>query len=1034
MRSARRSRVFSVPPGVPFLDTVAEALLDGTLVPGFVPARDPMALASATLFVPTRRAARALGAVLAARAGSGTTLLPRILPLGGLEAIETELLFDDPGLDDPLAEELPLAVDTIGRRMQLTRLVLAWAKAVQRAVVAVEPDGTRQLHEHETLLVAASAADAWRLAGELAALADELILEGVGWDALAPLGTEEFDRYWRITLDFLAIVGRHWPEVLAEQQLVDPAARQVLLVEREIARLGRAEKAPVVVIGSTGSSRPTARLIAAIGRLQQGAIVLPGLDRELDAEGWDAVGGPDGAAATHPQTLLKRLLATIGVERAAVRPLGRPPGFRADRGRFVAEALRPADTTDRWRGFQSSFGMLDGVEVLDAPDERVEALGIAIVLREALERPGTAMLVTPDRTIGRRVREELARWSVDVDTSAGEPLAATPAGTFARLLVDVVVSDLGPVEVLALLAHPLARLGRTRSALASLARTLEMAVLRDVLPARALHDPAALLARRLAASRRGRRTLPLDAEAARALGTLLGDLRNALDPLLSHDGGAPLPEWLIAHDEALRRVALTPDDESALSGIDGNALRTLFDGLLAAPEPAIEVDARGYAALFERFTAETPVRGPDRSHPRLKILGLLEARLLSADLVILAGLDEGVWPPSTPGDSFLNRPMRLALGLPPPERRVGQTAHDLTMLMGAPRVLLTRAGKRDGAPTVPSRFLLRMAALAGSAWAPAVAAGRRYAGLAVALDEPEGVAPIKRPSPTPPLALRPAQLSVTRIETLRRDPYAIYADRVLELGPVADIGAPFGPAESGTRFHEAVEAFARANPTGPVTPAATEAFEADLAARFAEARLSPLFDSFDWPRILGWGRGFLDWEAARRAAGGASSVEAAGRHTIALEDGSTFVLTARADRMDVGADGRVTVVDFKTGRAPTPREVRAGFAPQLTLETAMTEQGAFAALGPAEVATAQYVKLTATGAAEVTDLGKLPEFDRLVADHYDGLLALLNAFRDPATGYMARPYPQFANRFGDYDHLARVKEWLIADPDAEALP
>ena len=646
-------RVYTIPPGAPFLGTFADALLDGTLVPGFSRAAGPLGLAAATIFVPTQRAARALAAEIAARTGTTATLLPRILPMGALDDPGGGALFEDGGFDDPLAPDLPAAIGEVARRMILTRMILAWSAAVRRAIVAVGPDGARILHPDEEILVATSPADAWGLAGDLAALNDELHVAGIDWRRIESLGTDAFDQYWRITLDFLDIAVTGWPAILAERGEADRAVRQMALVEAETARLARAPPpGPVVVAGSTGANPVNARLVGAVARLPQGAVVLPGLDLDLDEAGWAAIGGEN--ASTHPQAEMKRLLAAIGLARTDVSPIGRVPPELTARGRFVNEALRPAETTDLWRTLVGRDGALDrgpaldGVTVIEAGDEREEALAIAVAMREALEGSGTAVLATPDRALGRRVREELARWSIEIDESGGEPLGTTPAGAFARLVVDCALSDLAPVEVLALLAHPLARFGRPRAEVARLARTLEIAILRGVLPPRALRDPAGLMARARALT--GTRSAPdalrrLRPDDIADLTALMTEVVGGLAPLHELDGRTPLPDWIEAHAAVLDAITVDPDGRSVLTGIDGNVLRGLFDALAEAPQPDIVVDCPGYGALFDRWAAETPVRGPDRSHPRVKILGLIEARLLDADLLVLGGLDETIWPP-----------------------------------------------------------------------------------------------------------------------------------------------------------------------------------------------------------------------------------------------------------------------------------------------------------------------------------------------------------------------------------------------------
>jgi ATP-dependent helicase/nuclease subunit B len=1036
----RVPRVFTIPPGAPFLATLSDALLDGTLVEGFSRDAGALGLAAATVYVPTRRSARALGATLASRLGATSALLPRIVPLGALDG--TELLFEEPGLGDAFTPDLPVPIGAVARRMILTRLVLAWGEAVRHAVVSVEPDGRRSTDAEQPLLVATSPADAWHLSGELAGLIDELVIEDVAWHRLAPLGTDEFDRYWRITLDFLDVAITQYPLILASIDRVDAVTHQARLIEAEVARLagvrssaGAGTGGPVIVAGSTGTNRATARLIAAVSRLAQGAVVLPGLDRDLDEASWRLIGGADAGggeaepAAGHPQAALHRLLGEIGLDRAAVRPLGAVPPDLVERGRLVGEALRPAVTTDRWRhAVLDRAQALRGVTVVEAADENEEARAIAVALREILEGSGTAALVTPDRELARRVREELTRWGIDIEESSGEPLGQTPAGALARLVLDCALRELAPVEILALLHHPDLRLGRPRGEVIRLARRLELAVLRGVLPPQALADPAALIA-----SARARRDAPhaayglriMAAEEFESLGLFLQDLIAAMAPLRALPRKAPLPVWLEAHESVLAALARDEFGEVSLHGAGFSVLGTLFEELDAAADPAIVLDCPGYGALFDRLAAETPVRGPNRSHPRLKILGLLEARLLSADLVILGGLDETVWPAAARQDPFLNRPMRAALGLSPPERRIARMAHDLEMALGQPRVMLTRARKRGGSPTVPSRFLQRIGAVAADALDACRARGDTYLAYARALDRPAAVRVMPRPAPRPPVALRPQKLSVTRIETLRRDPYAIHAERILKLAPLEPLAAVMGMREYGTGFHEVIRDFSRRVAEGG-TPPDPDHMVSLARSVFAGALDDPQFRAFQWPRILHWARAFLDWDAVQRGTPGRVFVEEAGTLPITLRDGSVFTLTATADRIEVDGEGRATIVDFKTGAAPSIKEVKVGFAPQLTLEADMVARGAFPRIGPVrEVGAALYVKFGTDDVVRrvALDWKGDPPFADLVAEHRDELVRLLDSFRSESTGYLARPFPKYASRFGTYDHLSRVKEW-----------
>ncbi len=933
-----------------------------------------------------------------------------------------------------------MAASEIARRMQLSELILAWSRALRHAIVSVGPGGQYETDSREACLVATTAADAWHLSGELAGLIDELIIEDVAWTRLDPLVLPEFDPYWRITLDFLDIAIAQWPEILARFGLVDKARRQVALIARQSQNLqaGRAN-GPVIAIGSTGSNRATARLLAAIARAPFGAVVLPGLDLDLDAASFAQIGG-EASAFTHPQAALRRLLSVLEVAREEVAPLGEVAPGLAARARFVSQALRPAETTEKWIDYRARAdaaeleAALAGVALIEAADEREEALALAIAMRRVLETPGaTAALVTPDRALARRVRAELLRWGVDVDDSGGEPLSVSPQGVLARLVIACAASGMTAESLAALFAHPGVSLGYSRADLTRLGALLEIGVLRarraaGPLAERILQSPAELI-RAAREDAKDRFAHPAKARITAAewdsLEELLIRLGARFKPILDLRGEHGLKAWVAAHRAVLEGVA--PGDEAA-SGDGPEALDALFDELSRSATGGMRFDAEAYGFFFAAVAREVALRGPRRAHPRLKILGLLEARLMSADVALLGGLDETVWPPQAQTDVFLNRPMRAALGLTPPERKLGQTAHDFTQCLGYGEVILSRSAKRGGAPTTPSRLLQRMAALGDSAWLGCASRGKIYLDLARAMDRPASApAQTKRPMPRPPLALRPAKLSVTRIETLRRDPYAIYAEMILGLAALDPLGGAPGPAEFGSAVHGALERFVAACPSGPLPPDARESLCALLREGLAANLEDPDFAAFQWPRLERTIDFYLGFEARRRDDIKDIKTEIDGRLEIALADGSVFILTARADRIELKRDGSAAFVDYKTGTPPGKQEIRVGFAPQLTLEAAMALRGAFRLGAKINAVEALYLKLGgADGGKELPiDFKDQAEFAAVAEDHYQGLVALLNQFRDSQTAYPPRPFPKFSARYNAYDHLARVKEWSL---------
>ena len=1032
---ARAPHVFTIPPGVNFLATFADQLIAGEIVSAIRAPLDPLALSSATIYVPTRRAARALREELIARLAGPALLLPKIVPLGSLEAIETGLIFDME-LDMPV-EGVPDAMTPIERRLILMQLVHRWALQLGTAITRYE-NGAIQTDGREPLLVAQAPAQAWHLAGDLASLIDELIVEGVDWERLQDLAPESFDRYWKITIEFLKIASQAWPKIRDEQGRVDAAMRQQLLINHEIERLAKANpKEPVIAVGSTGTNSATARLLAAIAKLENGAVVLPGLDKNLDDAAWSLIGGdqekkfePSGG---HPQAALHRLLPVLQVERSGIDELGKPEDALQKRMDLLTQAFLPADTTESWQSWLAEKGRdqdlsaaLADLTMIVAADEREEALALALAMRKALADSSdqTVALVTPDRALARRVRAELKRWNIDIDDSGGEPLSSSPYGVLARLVLTCFGDACKPVEWLALLAHPLVRLGLPRAELERLARLLEIGVLRGVAENRDNIDAMLAQARVAAADRHAHPAVQrISDEDWNALTSLVHHLCAALEPLHHIKGAAPLKEHIAAHRACLAKLTMPAGTERLSLDESFESFEQVFGELAekSTAEPTLRPE--DYAALADFIMREAIVRGPARAHPRLKILGLLEARLIHADLMLLAGLDESIWPPQVETGPFLNRPMRAELHLTPPERRIGQTAHDFVQALGTRHAILSRASKRGGSPTVPSRFLQRIEALAGDHFKPARKKGDALLALVRQLDRPEHSQTMGRPEPRPDLDLRPTTLSITEIETFRRDPYSIYARHILKILPLEELGAVPGAREAGTQLHDLFAEFIERYPSGPLPPHALDDLRALAQEKLASLLVDANYRAFNWPRIEAGLEGWLAWENTRRANLAESKVERYGVLSIPLADGSVFELRGKADRIDRMQDGMAELIDYKSGSISTKKMIKAGFAPQLPLEVKMVEAGAFKDIGQLDVRNAMHVKVGGKDPVKSDPIADGGDFRDVVESNFDGLIELLNQFRDPATPYPPRPYPQYTSRFGLYDHLARVKEW-----------
>jgi ATP-dependent helicase/nuclease subunit B len=905
----------------------------------------------------------------------------------------------------------------------------------------------------EAALVANNPASALALADDLARLMDDMTTRGVAWDRLDGLAPETLDRYWQLTLKFLQIARESWPKVLAERGAIEPAARRDALIKAEAARLSAHHDGPVIAAGSTGSMPATAELIAAIAKLTRGAVVLPGLDLALDAESWELIGGRgDGdarvtPAVEHPQFAMQALLRRIGIAREQVVALGVPAAH--DRERYISEALRPAAATERWQRLAACDvplpieRALETVAVIEAANAEEEALAIAIGLREALETPHkTAALITPDRALARRVLAALERWKITVDDSGGDALADTSAGRFARLAADAALGGLSPVALLALLKHPLARLGAAEGAHARAIAALEKAVLRGPRPRPGIGGLAhALIAFRaeLAKLRRGETSdlhpsdprVSISAAELNAADALVARLRTALAPL-DGLGSTPFAKFAELHRSVI--AALSADETGApvaFLGPDGVALDAAFEEIARrAADADFAVAPADYADVFRTAISDRTVRERELRGARVRIYGRLEARLQSVDRVVLGGLVEGVWPPEMRSDPWLSRPMRHALGLDLPERRMSLSAHDFAQALGAHEVILAYPTKLAGTPTVISRFVQRLAAVAGEEhWNRARARGTKYLAWARALDRPAEVKRIEKPAPKPPRAARPSALSVTDIENWLRDPYTIYAKHILKLRELDPIDLPPGAADRGIVIHAALSDFTKAFATGlPADPAGALI---DIGAKhFATLEDYPEARAFWWPRFRRIARWFAGWETLRRGGVGALVAEVSGKIDIPLGE-RVFTLRARADRIERLAGG-YAILDYKTGQVPSEKQVRIGVSPQLTLEAAILRGGGFPDI-PADACVAELVYVSLKGGDPAGDGAPIDFKDGDANVHADRALAKLKVvaerFEDEEQPYLPLVLSMWKSRYGTYDHLARVKEWSVGGPD-----
>ncbi len=955
-------RLRTTPASAAFLDTLAGAMIEALSA-----ADNPFALADALVLLPNRRAAFALMDAFAARLG-GAALAPSIRPLGDLE--------DDIDVwgAEPIAFAIAPAMAPMRRRLELAALIRA-----RDAASGGVDDPARALALADELcgvLDAAAAADA------------------VHWEALSALVDDaDLAQHWALCAQFLDIIARYWPARLAELGLSDPAMRRSDIL-RALAAHWRASppNKPVIIAGSTGSVAATRLLMDVVAQLPRGVVVFPGLDVDLDEAAWTEIG------EQHPQFALKSTLAALGVARADVAMLGAENEAGRARAALMREALAPAAQTADWLTRLDSAGGAafvargaEGVRLIEAAHEDEEAAAIALLLREALETPErSAALVTPDVNLARRVRAKLARFGVLPSVSFGEALRFSPAGQLLELICELALSPCEAVALAGLIKHPLTHLGE-----APVLRAFEESALRGAKRRDSFERLAGYCE-----TRDVRDVVARIETALRPVTVLMSDATISFERFA--DAGAGAFEALCAPGQAW-------------IGVDGQGASALMREAIEHGAALGAMPARDAARALLGLIAGREIAPREGGEKRIAIWGALEARMQRRDLMILGGLNEGVWPASPKEDPFLSRGMRARLGLGAVDARIGLAAHDFAQLVGARDVVLTRALRRDGAPAVASRWLWRLETLAKCA---GQYLARRDDALAWAraLDAPAGARTAHIPRPTPPAHARLARISVTQVETLIRNPYAVFAARILGLKSLHAVGARASHSDRGEAIHKALERF----DDGASVQTLLDLIEEEFIARgFDAARCHA-----ERARLACAARAYVTWLGQRAGAARVVFRETTGK--LALGEGR--VLSAKADRIEVSAAG-AAIVDFKSGAAPSKAQVACGLAPQLTLEAAMIARGAFD--GVEGVRAHELIYWTFSGAEPKASLVDLSVGAYAAGEEALGRLeALLTRYADERQPFLCKPRVQFIKPYTEYDHLARRKEWA----DAEGAP
>ena len=991
--------IWNIATGEAFLAVLADALIAG--YPLDDTDREKPLLAQWTVLVPTRRAARLLEDMLYQRSKQGAMLLPRIKPIGD---IDEELIQDSfPALG------VPDAISKAGQLSLLLTLVMQWADENPQLQLAAD--------------IRASGAQTYHLALSLQELLNQIETEEAGFEKLPVVYEQDHAEHRSAILSLLDVIAKRLPKYLHDANLIGPAARRNLMIRLEAERiLSGKHRGPIVVAGSTGTNPATRALLHAVALQPEGAVILPGLDTTLDDAAWDAI------TPEHPQFALKTMLTEWRVHRGDVATLGVTSNRRQV---LMGLALRPADAAEGWRDAiagvpNAALGLWTDVELLEAADHRQEARCIALCLRQHVMTGGArAALITPDRTLARNVKIELARWNMAIDDSAGEPLAEHGLASLLVLLLQAIAARFAAPQLLALLHHPACTLGVPRATFIVQLRQLEITCLRGFPESTDLLKLPGVCKAAREAAQTASHLHPLVRRLTNAdwqeVSLLIDKLIGALGEFLV-DPSATLEQHITALSSALKALAPDVDEDDEVR----QRLIEVLEGLTREsrwhPDATL---AWSQHVILHMLKTETlrPVQQQDST---LAIYGLLEARLMPLDLAVLGGLIEGVWPAAQQSGPWLNRSMRQGFGLQQPERDIGLTAHDFVQGFGQPRVVLTWSKRAAGEPQIPSRWILRLLAVAQTLAMPReVMISPTLPRLAIALDFAEKFSPQQKPMPTPPPKIRPHAFSVTEIEKLVRDSYSIYAKKILKLEPLDDIHGSLDAALRGSLLHAALHNWTKGKPSD-IKADALQSLLTKGREVFAPYMHMPEVNRFWWMRFKRMAETLVNLDGYSPADVVAAFSEVNGKLLLPLGL-VTFTLKARADRIDVMADRSIRIIDYKSGGSPTPKEVQSGFAPQLTLEAAMAARSAFLPQLPITVTDLVYIGISGgPEAASIKSLGENFDVKAEAELQFEKLLALLQRYQDASTAYIPRHNLQKDNDRSDFDHLSRRREWELA--------
>lgn len=903
------------------------------------------ALSEWTVYLPTRRSCMVLEETLFQKNPQTSFILPRIVALG--ETTPEELIL----MSSELVEELSLlpAVIRPSRRRLLLATLIEKFRYSERGM-------------------GADLALKW--ADKLTAILDEMRTHDVNLKTLKEIGpVSGHAEHWEKIHTFLSLVSNHWDSILEEEQAVESITWQKRILDAYAHFLKtQGTRKPIMIAGSLGTIPSTANLIQAISKLPNGVVVLPGLEKIKQKE---------PVSPRHPQFFLFALLEKLDINPCHVEYLTDTQHFDTD------------TSCHKKSEFQGIEIQCENLSYMEASDQAEEARLVAISIRKALEEGKKKIVcVATDQALLKRINTELEVWDIVPLSPQSRSLIDTNLGSFLHL-VTLGLSNPFPVVALASLCkHALSKKTEDWN-------LFERYILRKWTGSYSLQalDYAV---------QRAENQMDLDTW------NQVADFYNQLKKLLmDRDGTHSLKyylkkidtflRWLAEHDEPAESLFLILCPEEAES------FQTLWEDLHKSGDLEI-VHPQNLSDVF--FTLlQQPYQALVGGHTQeVLLLPPADARFIDADLKILAGLNEGVWPLEPPKDPFFTYNMRQSLKLPPLESKIGQSAHDfLSCLCGPGDKLITRSLRIGGVPSIPSRFLSYLHL------------GLKRKGLKLHSSNelkqwsrdlylPPQKITLGIPAPCPPANLRPNRLSVTEIGLLLKDPYSIYAKHILKLTELNFFSNQHQYRSFGIFVHECLHEWNRDfNKT-----------EAPSFLNRAKFLFGLHFGSWEENRF--WWEKFLNllkW-VSLQSPWSNTVTEIRGEIVLPIGD-HLFTLFGKADRIDWNEQS-LRIIDYKTGGVPSGSSVKSGESPQLLLEALIFYKNGFSGLPIAPLTSLEYWGVLTEEKVILKD-----DLNLFISNIEQRLQKLMTSFLNDSTPYLSYPKGKLSDY--SYDHLSRFQEW-----------